>query len=68
MKRCGKQNEKNKKKKKYEKNDDDRLLFALTGGKNTLITRLHCFQSLIRYNGIIYFTPRLLSENASVDI
>jgi len=43
--------------KKYDKKDDDRLLFALTGCKNTLITRLQRFQSLIRYNGLIFFTP-----------
>jgi hypothetical protein len=58
----------NTKRKKYEKKDDDRLLFALTGGKNTLITRLHCFQRLIRYNGLIFFTPRLLPQNANIDI
>jgi hypothetical protein len=34
--REGKRKRKNKKK-KYEKNDDDRLLFVLTGCKNTLI-------------------------------
>jgi len=50
------------------KKDDNRLLFALTGCKNSLITILHFFQSLIRYNGLIFFTPRLLSENANIDI
>jgi hypothetical protein len=66
MKSCGKQNEKETQEKKRK--NDDRLLFAQTGGKNTLITRLQYFQSLIRYNGLIFFTPRLLSENAKIDI
>jgi hypothetical protein len=58
MKRCGKQNEKEtQEEKKYDKKDDDRLLFALTGGKNTLITRLQYFQSLIRSNGLNFLVP-----------